>query len=196
MAGLFDKQAEIYASTRPTYPSEWYAMLARHCPLHSLAWDVGTGNGQAALGVAEHFEQVIATDVSEAQLKCAIRHPRVRYVHTPLSMSDDELIKLIGGEASVDLVTVATAVHWFDLPQFYSIVTRLLRKPGGLIAVWGYNDIVVNPKLDAVMKRFHDTTLLSGIQTFSLSLMATEHFHSLRECWFGFRRETIVTGHT
>ena len=109
--------------------------------------------------VAEHYEQVIATDVSEAQLKCAIPHPRVKYLHTPLSLPDDEIVRLIGGEGSVDLVTVAQAVHWFDLPTFYPLVARLLRKPGGVFAVWGYNDIAVSPTFDPVMKRFHDTTL-------------------------------------
>ncbi|KAJ6991061.1 LOW QUALITY PROTEIN: hypothetical protein NC653_019317 [Populus alba x Populus x berolinensis] len=159
MAGLFDKQADLYLDGRPTYPAQWYSMLADHTLHHSLAWDVGTGNGQAALGVAEHYEQVIGTDVSEAQLKRSMTHPRVRYFHTPLSMSDDEIISLIGGEDSVDLVTVAQAVHWFDLPKFYSLVERLLRKPGGLLAVWCYNDAAVSPAFDSAFKRFHDSTL-------------------------------------
>ncbi|OMO57229.1 Methyltransferase type 11 [Corchorus capsularis] len=159
MAGLFDEQADVYLDARPTYPSEWYSMLASRTPQHSLAWDVGTGNGQAAIGVAEHCEQVIATDVSEEQLKRAIPHPRVKYLHTPLPISEDEFIASIGGENSVDLVTVAQAVHWFDLPKFYSLVTRLLRKPGGVVAVWCYNDIAVSPTFDPVMKKFHDTTL-------------------------------------
>ncbi|KAJ4831433.1 hypothetical protein Tsubulata_037046 [Turnera subulata] len=159
MAGLFDKQADLYLDGRPTYPTQWYSMLADHTLHHSLAWDVGTGNGQAALGVAEHYKQVIGTDVSEAQLRLATPHPRVQYHHTPLTMSDDELVGLIGNENSVDLVTVAQAVHWFDLPEFYSLVTRLLRKPGGLFAVWCYNDLVVSPEFDPLMKRFHDTTL-------------------------------------
>ncbi|XP_030439462.2 uncharacterized protein LOC115661298 [Syzygium oleosum] len=159
MAGLFDKQAEIYLDARPTYPAHWYSMLASRTPLHSLAWDVGTGNGQAALGVAEHYDQVIATDVSAAQLKCAMQHPRVRYVHTPIPISNDEIVTLIGGENSVDLITVAQAVHWFDVPNFYSLATRLLRKPGGVLAVWCYNDVEVSPTFDPVMKRFHDTTL-------------------------------------
>lgn len=159
MAGLFDKQAEIYQDARPTYPKEWYLMLADHTPLHSIAWDVGTGNGQAAVGVAEYYDQVIATDVSEAQLKHALQHPRVKYLQTPLSLSNDELLTMLGGEDSIDLVTVAQAVHWFDLPSFYSLVTRLLRKPGGVLAVWTYNDIVVSSTFDPIMKRFHDTTL-------------------------------------
>ncbi|XP_075661564.1 uncharacterized protein LOC142631307 [Castanea sativa] len=159
MAGKFDKQADFYANGRPTYPTEWYSMLAALTPHHSLAWDVGTGNGQAAIGIAEHYEQVVGTDVSEAQLKLAMPHPRIRYLHTPLSITDDELVALIGGENSVDLITVATAVHWFELPKFYSLVTRLLRKPGGVIAVWAYKGVVVSPIFDPIMKRFYDTTL-------------------------------------
>ncbi|KAK6259154.1 Methyltransferase type 11 - like 5 [Theobroma cacao] len=159
MAGLFDEQADLYLDARPNYPSEWYSMLAARTPHHHLAWDAGTGNGQAAIGVAEHYEHVIGTDVSEAQLKHAIPHPRVKYLNTSLSISNDELLASIGGENSVDLVTVAQAVHWFDLPKFYSLVTRVLRKPGGVLAVWGYNDIAVSPTFDPVMKRFHDTTL-------------------------------------
>ncbi|KAK8587680.1 hypothetical protein V6N13_086661 [Hibiscus sabdariffa] len=76
MAGLFDQQADLYLGARPTYPSHWYSMLAARTPRHSLAWDVGTGNGQAAIGVAEHYDEVIGTDVSEAQLQHAIPHPK------------------------------------------------------------------------------------------------------------------------
>ncbi|KAJ8618804.1 hypothetical protein MRB53_014990 [Persea americana] len=108
---------------------------------------------------AEHFALVIATDVREAQIKHAIRHPKVRYIHTPLSLGEEELVSLVGGEGSVDLVTVATAVHWFDLPSFYSLVTRLLRKPGGLLAVWVYSEVTVNPTFDSLMKQFYETSL-------------------------------------
>ena len=52
MAGLFDKQADFYLDARPTYPTHWYSMLAALTPHHSLAWDVGTGNGQAAIAVS------------------------------------------------------------------------------------------------------------------------------------------------
>ena len=55
MAGLFDKQAEIYLDARPTYPSDLYSMAAALTPDHSLAWDVGTGNGQAAIAVSPFF---------------------------------------------------------------------------------------------------------------------------------------------
>ncbi|KDO51642.1 hypothetical protein CISIN_1g0477202mg, partial [Citrus sinensis] len=51
MARLFNKQAKLYLDARPTYPREWYSMLASLTTHHLLAWDAGMGNGQAALGV-------------------------------------------------------------------------------------------------------------------------------------------------
>ncbi|GKA67902.1 putative methyltransferase [Tanacetum coccineum] len=75
-----------------------------------------------------------------------------------VSFADDDLIHLIGGEGSVHLVTVAQAVHWFDLPRFYSVINRVL-KQNGVFAVWGYNDFDITPDIDAALKRFHDTTL-------------------------------------
>ncbi|VVB12673.1 unnamed protein product [Arabis nemorensis] len=130
MAGLFDKQADLYLDARPNYPAEWFSKLANLTDHHALAWDAATGNGQAALAVADHYERVIATDLSESQLKLATPHPKIDYRHIPSSMTDDELVELIGGENSVDLITVAQAVHWFDLPKFYAIAKRVLRKPG------------------------------------------------------------------
>jgi hypothetical protein len=81
---------------------------------------------------------VIATDVSTAQLEHAAPHPKVCYLHTPISTSEDELVAMLGGDNSIDLIISATAVHWFDLPFFYSVANRVLKKPHGIIAVWSY----------------------------------------------------------
>ena len=51
MATLTEKQANEYLNARPTYPTIWYKVLAGRTSNHKVAWDVGTGNGQAALGV-------------------------------------------------------------------------------------------------------------------------------------------------
>uniref|UniRef100_A0A0A9CHI1 Methyltransferase domain-containing protein n=1 Tax=Arundo donax TaxID=35708 RepID=A0A0A9CHI1_ARUDO len=82
MAGLFTKQAAVYAAARPVYTKELFSKLAALTAHHRLAWDVGTGNGQAAIGVAEHYDVVVATDVSAEQLQHAAAHLKVRYVHT------------------------------------------------------------------------------------------------------------------
>ncbi|TKW15123.1 hypothetical protein SEVIR_5G215900v4 [Setaria viridis] len=157
MAGLFSKQAAVYAAARPAYPKDLFTKLAALTAHHCLAWDVGTGNGQAAIGVAEHYDSVLATDVSEDQLLHAAPHPKVRYLHTPDATPGEDLVATLGGEGSVDLITVAEAAHWFDLPAFYDVAHRVLRRPGGVIAVWGYN-YRISPVED-MMTRFFNTTL-------------------------------------
>jgi hypothetical protein len=107
--------------------------------------------------VAEHYDSVLATDVSEEQLLHAAPHPKVRYLHTPDATPGEDLIAMLGGEGSVDLITVAQAAHWFDLPAFYGVSRQVLRRPGGVIAVWGYN-YRMSPVED-MMTCFFNTTL-------------------------------------
>ena len=79
----FASAATDYAAFRPRYPAALFAALAECAPGRHLAWDCATGSGQAAIGLAEHFEQVVATDASAAQLSAALAHARVRYREAP-----------------------------------------------------------------------------------------------------------------
>ena len=75
----FSGHAESYASFRPRYPSRLFDFVATLPLRRDLAWDCATGNGQAAVDLAERFANVIATDASERQLALAIPHPRIEY---------------------------------------------------------------------------------------------------------------------
>ena len=55
MAELFIKQAKQYAETRPNYPEELFKFITSKTTNHDLAWDVGTGSGQAAASVSLQF---------------------------------------------------------------------------------------------------------------------------------------------
>ncbi|GKV41703.1 hypothetical protein SLEP1_g49201 [Rubroshorea leprosula] len=126
MANLYINQAKHYAVGRPGYPKQLFQYIASKTPSHDLAWDVGTGTGQAARSLAELYKNVVATDTSPTQLEHATKLPNIRYQHTPPTMSLEELQqKVVATESSVDLVTVATAMHWFDLPKFYEQVVNL-----------------------------------------------------------------------
>jgi SAM-dependent methyltransferase len=129
-AELFTTVAREYADFRPGYPPELFAWLARVAPHHDAAWDCGCGSGQASIALAEHFAAVHATDVAAEQIAAAKQHPRVKYSVAPAEHS--------GLPAdSVDLVTVAQALHWFDVETFYAEARRVAR-PGALLAVWNY----------------------------------------------------------
>ncbi len=143
----FSKQADRYTQFRPHYPAELFRFLATLPARTERAWDCGTGNGQAAVVLAEFFDEVVATDPSAGQIEHACEHPRVRYQVAPA-----EAVPLADG--STDLVTVAQALHWFDHPRFYDEVRRVLR-PAGAIAAWGYGLAVITPEVDAVVQHLY-----------------------------------------
>jgi SAM-dependent methyltransferase len=144
----FSAGAALYAAFRPQYPRELFAYLASAAPCRRLAWDCATGNGQAALGLAEHFELVVASDASRAQLSHAGAHPRVAYAVT---RGETSALK----EGCCDLVTVAQALHWLNVAVFFSEVQRVLR-PGGVVAAWVYVDPELNePWLDEVLQDYY-----------------------------------------
>src|SRR6201999_343775 len=54
---------------------------------------------------------------------------------------------------SVDLITVATAAHWFNHDEFYKEVQRVA-KPDAIIAVWAYAEANISPETDKLMEWF------------------------------------------
>ena len=147
----FSTVSAAYAAFRPRYPDALFSYLAREAPARDAVWDAGTGSGQAAVSLAEHFSMVTATDASAEQLAHATLHPRVAYRVAPAEASGLP-------DGSVDLVTAAQAVHWFDRPRFWAEARRVLR-PHGLIAVWTYVLVQIAPDIDAIVNRFCDETV-------------------------------------
>ena len=147
----FSGVSSAYAAFRPRYPAALFERLAELAPGRESAWDCGTGSGQAARGLALHFTLVWATDASAAQLAAAAPHQRVHY-------------RVARAEASglpdraIDLVTVAQALHWFERPQFYAEVRRVLR-PNGVLVAWCYDLMHVTPEVDAVVHAFYTDTI-------------------------------------
>jgi SAM-dependent methyltransferase len=187
-ADHFTPVAGQYAAFRPTYPAALFDWLASLTPQHALAWDCGAGNGQASAPLAQRYEQVLATDLSAAQLAAAPRLPNVEYRATPAEASGL-------AEHCADLVTVAQAMHWFDLPGFHAEVRRVL-KPQGVIAVWGYNRLLLpDAAVQQAVDRFYEEKIGSywppervhvenGYRdlTFPFARIATPHF-ALTQTW-------------
>jgi SAM-dependent methyltransferase len=143
----FSKQAADYAKFRPRYPHEMFEYLGNLSPTHQLAWDCGTGNGQAAVALAEVFDGVIATDASEKQIAKAQPHERVEYRVARAENSGMQ-------PETLDLVLVAQALHWFDLPRFYEEVRRVL-KNNGVFAASAYNLLRIEPAIDEIVNRYY-----------------------------------------
>jgi len=147
MKDNFSKESDKYVRYRPTYPAELYQYINTITPGKASAWDCGTGNGQVALELAKSFDQVQATDISQAQLDHAPYADNIKY--SVQSAEDTHF-----SDASFDLVTVAQAIHWFDFDLFYKEVSRTAKK-GAVICVIGYARLEITPEIDEVITRFY-----------------------------------------
>lgn len=147
----FSTLALDYANYRPRYPASLFAELAALAPGHERAWDCATGNGQAATGLAAHFREVFASDASAEQIAVAAGPENVRFAVAPAEASGLP-------DAAVDLLLVAQAAHWFDLPAFYAEAERVLR-PGGVLALLTYSGLHINETLDPLLREFHEVTV-------------------------------------
>ena len=151
MKDNFSARSAEYARFRPGYPSQLFDFLFGLCEKFDCAWDCATGNGQIAVALAERFRQVEATDISENQLKNAIQKPNIRY---RVEMAESPSFP----ENTFDLVTVGQAAHWFDFEKFYPAVRRVL-KPGGVLALVGYNLLKIDEATDAIINNLYRNIL-------------------------------------
>lgn len=147
----FSTHSPQYRDHRPHYPAELFEFLAHSTARRDTAWDCGCGNGQAALGLTPWFERVIATDASAGQIAAALPHHKVTYRVAPAEASGLP-------SASVDLLSVAQAAHWFDFEPFYAEVARVVR-PGGVVALFGYGLTRVADTVDPLVRHLYDAVV-------------------------------------
>ena len=144
----FSAVSDAYAAFRPRYPEALFDWLAEVAPRRSLVWDCATGTGQAARPLAQRFARVVATDASAKQISSAEPHPRIEF-----RVASAERSGLM--EGSVDLVTAAQAVHWFDRPAFFAEVRRVSR-PGAVLAIWTYSALrVESPSIQRILDDYY-----------------------------------------
>ena len=153
----FSGHADLYAQYRIDYPKDLYDFIFSFTTKRQRAWDCATGNGQVASALADVFEQVEATDISATQLARVTQKPAIHYQLSPAEQTSF-------ADHTFDLITVAQALHWFDVDAFHQEVRRVA-KPGAVIAEWGYGLVQLdqsqpgaagpNAKLDPILLDFY-----------------------------------------
>lgn len=150
-ADHFSRTAPRYSQYRPGYPADLFKYLAELCPAHDAMWDCATGSGQAAQHFTRYFNTVFASDASFEQTRNAIKTEGLYYL---TSLAEQTPFR----DRCLDMITVAQAIHWFELERFYAEVRRLL-KPGGLLAIWTYNLMQISPAIDREIGYLYDNML-------------------------------------
>ncbi len=146
MKDLFSEHSKLYSQFRPTYPNELYEFIFSYVNDFDAAWDCGTGNGQSARVLSTKFKKVLATDISAKQLEQAYQADAIFYSVCGEKTSFED--------SSIDLITVAQAIHWFDFEAFYKEVNRVA-KSNAVLAVWGYSLLSITPEIDLHLQDFY-----------------------------------------
>ncbi|TNN51799.1 putative methyltransferase [Liparis tanakae] len=134
------EHASTYQKYRFTPPEELKNIILQYLDEkkgrpHGLAVDLGCGTGQNSRLLAPHFREVVGVDISECQLEEA------RAVAGPSNITyrKGTAEELSFPDCSVDLLTAASAAHWFDQSRFLAEAARVL-KPRGCVALLGFSD--------------------------------------------------------
>jgi SAM-dependent methyltransferase len=127
----FSAAADLYHRYRPSYPDALFGWIEQTTGLRPPARvaDVGCGTGISSRLLAARGFEVIGVDPNEAMLAHARAAGGARYCQG--SASETGL-----ANESIDLVTVAQAFHWFDVPVALAEFRRVLRSPGWCAAFW------------------------------------------------------------
>lgn len=134
-----NEHVKLYSKYRPSYPHDLIEKIINYLKEkdngpYELAIDVGCGSGQASWLLSPYFNKVIGYDVSENQIKQAkfqcSESSNVNFVVSPSE-------KLPLPDGSVNLIIVATAIHWFQMEKFFIECKRVLKK-NGTLAIFGH----------------------------------------------------------
>jgi ubiquinone/menaquinone biosynthesis C-methylase UbiE len=145
-------QGAAYAKNRTAYHPKLYATILDHHTSTggqlSTLMDVGCGPGTACRALAPSFIHAFGVDPSSGMINSALSLGGVTSTSEPIRFeiaSSEELTKVAENE-SVDLITAATAAHWFNMPLFWVQAARVL-KPGGTVALWASGQIGIHPSV-------------------------------------------------
>jgi ubiquinone/menaquinone biosynthesis C-methylase UbiE len=111
--------------------------------------------------LADIFDKVVATDVNASQIESASRgngHANITFAVAPAELDASQCSSLGLADGTVDMITVAQALHWFDMPRFNVLIAKLLR-PGGVYLVVSYVMPKVSEPVDQVIRYIHDQLL-------------------------------------
>lgn len=111
--------------------------------------DVGCGPGNATRSLAPFFQHAVGADPGHSMIEAAKTVPSSTKLGAPITFEVSAAENLSGLDAlkklspagesnaleTVDLITAATAAHWFDMPLFWGEAAKVL-KPGGSVIIW------------------------------------------------------------
>jgi SAM-dependent methyltransferase len=147
----FDGAAEVYARHRPSYPDALVDQVLVESGVRpgELVADVGCGTGILTRMLAARGLDVIGIDPNQDMLA------RARASGGPARYQIGEAEATGLPVASVALVTVAQAFHWFDVERALEEFHRILRPGGPVATFWNLHaPSAFTTEYEALLRRF------------------------------------------
>ncbi|KAL6716120.1 hypothetical protein ACLMJK_005686 [Lecanora helva] len=156
-------QANTYAALRGSYHEKLYDVIIDHHrstggSFHTLL-DVGCGPGNATRPSAKHFNTAYGLDSGTEMINTARQISADAEAPETAGGGQIEFVEGTAEEMAflrdtgrkVDLITAATAVHWFDIPRFWATAAKVLN-PGGTVALWTLASHYCHPSMPNAAK--------------------------------------------
>ncbi len=189
----FTGRVESYKLARPDYPKEILALLGRECGLtpQSNIVDVAAGTGIFAELFLENGNPVTAVEPN-AEMRSACSELQERYSTLRVIEGTAEHTGL--SEGCADFVTVAQALHWFDLERAKKEFSRIQKRGGWCVIAYnvrrengdpfhrGYEDLLQRFGVDyeAVQGRYpNEKTLRAFFDPAPMRFAYLENFQLL-----------------
>ena len=172
----FDAIAEMYEQTRPTYAPEALEFIAQRLPLKRVL-DLAAGTGKLTRQLVALGAEVVAVEPGDA-----MRAVLERVVPEAQALSGSaEHIPL--PDASVDVVTVGQAFHWFRADEAVVEMHRVLRPGGGYALLWNQwdDDDPVLCELNALIERLRPEGTHDSREAWEEVLNASPLFGAVEE---------------
>ncbi|KAG0646662.1 methyltransferase [Hyphodiscus hymeniophilus] len=147
-------QGTEYAKIRPGYHSDLYKNIIEHHTSTGGKLDtvLDIGCGRATCELASHFTHAVGLDPSEGMIKnardLAPNSSTTESIRFEISTAEELGSHLSPpiNNCSIDLITAATAAHWFDMSRFWPRAAEVL-KPGGTVVVWCTGEPKMHPSM-------------------------------------------------
>jgi SAM-dependent methyltransferase len=133
----FSGRVDSYRRFRPSYPREILDFLRRDCGLtsESKVVDVAAGTGLFSELFLENGNAVVAIEPND-EMRAVCQERQAVFPRLTVLNGTAEATGVASG--SVDFITVAQAMHWFDLKRAREEFARVLRPSGWCVVA--YND--------------------------------------------------------
>ena len=144
----FDKVADIYARSRPTYPKQVYGEMVswNSGNLYDVGVDIGCGAGHSIEGLKEICNHVIGIEPGDnLRYEATKKYPQFEFYK---GTGENTTLP----ERFADLVTVATAFYWMDRLQAIDEINRILRVEGKLALYRYMFPVVCSPSVNEVIE--------------------------------------------